>query len=758
VNNRFRLKPLYLLVLQSLAIACVRAEEAPEPAPAPDAPVAAPAPAAPAGKAEVVTTFGRGQTRQVQNISREDLAKVVPGTSPLKTLEKLPGVSFQSADPFGTYEWSARFSIRGFNQNRLGFTLDDVPLGDMSYGLNNGLHIGRAISAENIGRVAVSQGAGSLATASTSNLGGTVQFFTLDPTDKGGITLSQTVGTSNTVRSFARWDSGVSDAGTKAYLSATHQRADKTKGWGPQYQDQINAKVVHTFGGNRLSAFVNTSDRREFDYQDVSPNLVSRLGYDWDNYAPDWQRAVDAAHGIYTGGVTNVDDAYFLGEGLRKDLLMGATLSLALTDNANLKTTLYHHETQGQGHWDEPMAYIGVAGYTNPIAMRSTEYTLNRDGIVANYSLDLDSHAITAGFWGERSLHGLQRVVYPVDGPDDGDRFRTDYIAVKFRQDFNTDTRQFYVADTWDLMPDQFKVSYGFKTPKVHIDATNLVGGRAGGSLSTPNEWLPQFGANYSLTKQDDVFFSMAKNMRAYQPGLDGNFQASQAGFDASLATLKPETSTTFDLGYRFQRNGLQGSVSFYHAAFSDRLLSVSNCTGIAGCPSALVNVGKVGTKGMESAIVWSFAREWAWFNSFTYNDSKYASDYQNGTSTVAAGGKQVVDTPKIMFVSELSYESGAWYARGNVKYTDKRYFTYTNDGQVPDYVVANFAAGYKLGNMGFLKNMNLQLNVTNLFNKQYYSTVGSNGFSASDPDGSGNPTLQTGSPRQIFLTLSAKI
>ena len=71
-----------------------------------------------------------------------------PGTSPLKAIENLPGVNFQSADPYGAYEWSTRITIRGFNQNRLGFTLDGVPLGDMTYGNHNGLHISRAIPSE----------------------------------------------------------------------------------------------------------------------------------------------------------------------------------------------------------------------------------------------------------------------------------------------------------------------------------------------------------------------------------------------------------------------------------------------------------------------------------------------------------------------------------------------------------------------------------------------------------------------------------
>ncbi len=146
-------------------------------------------PRAPATPVQVVEVTGRGQTRQVQNIVRADLAQAVPGTSPLKVLGKLPGVGFQSADAFGAYEWSAHISIRGFSQSQLGSTLDGIPLGDMSYGNNNGLHISRAISSENIGRVEVSQGAGALGTASTSNLFdkkylgsiGTNGFVTSDP-------------------------------------------------------------------------------------------------------------------------------------------------------------------------------------------------------------------------------------------------------------------------------------------------------------------------------------------------------------------------------------------------------------------------------------------------------------------------------------------------------------------------------------------------------------------------------------------------
>ena len=81
---------------------------------------------------EEIIVFGRGETRQIQELNNADLTILTPGTSPLKAIEKLPSVNFQSADPFGNYEWSTRVTIRGFNQNQLGFNLDGIPLGDMS--------------------------------------------------------------------------------------------------------------------------------------------------------------------------------------------------------------------------------------------------------------------------------------------------------------------------------------------------------------------------------------------------------------------------------------------------------------------------------------------------------------------------------------------------------------------------------------------------------------------------------------------------
>ena len=250
--------------------------------------------------ADEIVVFGRGETRQVQELSSKELLILAPGTSPLKAIEKLPSVNFQSADPFGTYEWSSRVSIRGFNQNQLGYTLDGIPLGDSTYGNNNGLHIGRAIISENIGVTRVSQGSGSIGTQATNNLGGTLEFFSLDPNSGTGADVNLTYGSENTLRGFARVNFGEA-GGIRGFVSGVYHNAEKWKGGGDQRNWQINAKAIIPVGEAEFDAYFAYSNRAEQDYQDLSLEMIGRLGYDHDNFFPDYAAAIAAAQGVFHG-------------------------------------------------------------------------------------------------------------------------------------------------------------------------------------------------------------------------------------------------------------------------------------------------------------------------------------------------------------------------------------------------------------------------------------------------------------------------
>jgi iron complex outermembrane receptor protein len=74
----------------------------------------------------------------------------------------------------------------------------------------------------------------------------------------------------------------------------------------------------------------------------------------------------------------------------------------------------------------------------------------------------------------------------------------------------------------------------------------------------------------------------------------------------------------------------------------------------------------------------------------------------------------------------------------------------------VEAYTLLNAGIGYHFGEIGSLKRLTLQADVTNLADKTYYSTIDSNGFTDSDTTGT-TQTLLLGAPRQFFVSLKAQ-
>jgi len=722
-----------------------------------DGPTAAAPDATKTKTLDAVSVIGQGESRQVQRITPRDLKMLPPGTSPLKVLASKPGVHFESADPFGNYEWSTRISLRGFNQNRLGFTLDGIPLGDMSYGNQNGLHISRALIAENLGGAELAEGIGSLGTASTSDLGGTIQFYSSDPTPEPGITVEQGFGSDSAHRTYARLDTGDHN-GFAMSLSGVYTDTDKWKGYGDQEQKQFNAKAVYNWGDSQVGVLLTTSSRDETDYQDMSLALQKHLGWNWDNYAPDWQRAMNAAKGIYTGGVTTVDDAYYDARGLRDDTVASVFGDVAVADGVRLKTTTYYHTDRGQGHWFTPYqaSYPGTPEET-PISIRTTEYGIDRTGITAALTWDLGINHIEGGFWYEDSNHNVSRNYYFITGPVDDTYFLSNPDLRLFKQHYETTTRQFYIQDSIKLLDDRLAIDFGFKAPDSKVKAQSILGGYASGELTAKKNFLPQVGASYQLGGGNELFGSYAKNIAAYQAGITGPLATTQVTYNLFSKGLKPEQSRTFEGGFRHTDDFYQASLALYDVKFDNRLLVISQCAGIVGCPAAYANVGSVTSRGAELAINFKLDPELRWNNSLSYNRSRYDDDYLNGTTLVPTKGKTVVDSPKQLFFSELAWTPGPWDLRLSANYTGKRYYTYTNDASVPSFWLMNAEAAYDFGKLGgVVQGLKLALNVTNLLDKRYFATIGSNGFVANDPTGTFQ-TLLPGSPRAAMLTATVR-
>lgn len=716
-----------------------------------------------------IVVYGRGETRQVQTLDAQDISAAPLGTSALKVLEKLPSVSFQSANALGTNEWSTRIAVRGFNQNQLGFTLDGVPLGDMSYGAFNGLHISRAIASENIGRTSLSQGAGALDTASSSNLGGTLEFYSRKPTDDFGVDLQGSFGSENAWRVFGRIDTGDLGGGTKGYISVSHIDAPKWKGQGKQEAWQINSKLVMPISeAVTATFFLNHSNFKDDDYMDTSPALIAKYGWDWDYIRNDYTTARAIATNLQLGtycanyaGYTQTicgDDTYYDGYGLRKDWLGGLKLEAQLSDAVSLDISPYYHSNEGLGTWWTP--YVPTPGGSS-LSVRSTMYDIERFGVTTALTAKVGDHELKLGGWFETNDYILQRVHFPLAagttssiGPREWPSSPPFLTPFRYFMDINT--TMMFIQDTWQAT-DKLKITAGFKGLQVTIDNTydptsssSLAARDTSGKLKSKDMFLPQVGLNYEFSDSVEGFASYAENMRAFttQP-----FLTNRAGFQAIVNTIKPETSWTVEAGLRFNTGMFTGSIAGYHVKFNNRQLSVQPCAIVVGCASILSNVGSITTNGVEMAGTFKLTPSVSLSGSYAYTDAQYDQDTLSGI-VYATGGKQVVDTPKHLFNAELAYDDGNLFGSVSVNAQSKRYYTYINDNSVAGRTLVNASIGYRFGeDGGALSGLEVQLNGTNLFDKQYIATLGQNGLTFSDPGG----TLQSmlvGAPQQFFVAV----
>ncbi len=720
-----------------------------------------------AGEESAIIVLGRGQTRQVQEIKAKDILLLTPGSSPIRAIEKLPSVNVQAADPFGNYEWSTRVTIRSFNQNQLGFTLDGIPLGDMSYGNHNGLHISRAVSPENISSVRVAQGGGSLGTQSTSSLGGTVETFSLSPVDQFAAQANGTYGSNDTGRGFVRVNLGSAD-GARGFVSYGYATTDKYKGQGSQDQQMINAKLVVPVGSAEIDGWLSWSDRREQDYQDMSLSMLDRLGYGWDNTYPDYARAIlyadignnrgetgapisNAAAGtIYPNSVTNVDDAYFDASGLRQDWIGAIGLKASLGEQVNFALKGYYHHNRGRGLWATP--YVASPNGV-PISVRTTEYEMDRVGLFGSVDVKMGINSITIGGWYENNKFDQARRFYALQSrTQPGLSFR-DYpqnpFATQWEFDFTTETLQYHVQDQLDF--GALKVNLGWKGFRVSNEAVAVIQASFPQGKIKAQDWFqPHAGVVYALNDKAEVFAGFTQSTRAFASATTtGPFSTNQIGFDAIKDTLKPESSSTYELGARYNSNVFNGVIAVYLVNFKNRLLSAASGATIQGNPSVLQNVGAVRAVGFEAVGDLKLGGGFGLFASYSYTDSTYRDDVFNrsGTLLAAIKDKTVVDSPKHLIRGELSYDNGPIFGRIGANYMSERFFTFTNDKSVPGRAIVDATLGYRLNDK-----VEIQLNATNLFDLEYVSTVGSGGFANSGD----RQTLLVGAPQQFFVSLKA--
>jgi outer membrane receptor protein involved in Fe transport len=722
-----------------------------------------PATAAAEDTGDIVVT---GQTtRSVTQLSGTEIQKIMPGMAPIRAIQTLPGVSFTNADPWGNNEQNTQIFVHGFSTSQLGYTFDDVPLGDQALGNFNGLSPQRAVISENVGRVTLATGAAGLGTASASNLGGAIDAYSSDPAQSFGIRANQTVGSYGTSRTFGRIDTGDIGGGNALSISGIRHRQRAWDFDGVQSGYQANVKFVHEDTTGKLTLYFAYSDKTEPNEDGTirSPTTVYQP-YTRPFLYPDFQAAlayVSPAGAPPAADGQNYRNYYSVQH--RTDYLTYAKYAWQISDKVSWSNQAYYHHDAGNHYIAGPLVLPGLAAIFNlyfpgqnakvvtgnsGYVTRETEYEIDRYGFLSSWNVELGDHTVQLGAWYENNAWSQTRRWHALDvnNPSTPYQILKNPLLTQFVNETSYDIVQYYLQDKWQITP-TFVVEGGFKSSHQWARGSAPVQPRLGsingttvmpsGKIYSRKWFLPQIGLKWDVTSSEQIFANAQQNLRQFATGggLSPWTLGSQAAFDLFRSEVRPETAWTYDIGLRTRRSldwgpitGIEGQINYYHVDFSDRLLTVNSVPGLstAGGATILRNVGDVTTDGVDAALTVRFGQTFSLYNALSYNRSIYQDDYQTGTTIIRTAGKKVPGSPTWMNKTVATLNVAGFNIQAIGDYLGKRYATFTNDQSVDSTFMVSARIGFDvpLPSSLFLKKANVSLNVTNITQERGASSV----------------------------------
>lgn len=291
-----------------------------------------------------------------------------------------------------------------------------------------------------------------------------------------------------------------------------------------------------------------------------------------------------------------------------------------------------------------------------------------------------------------------------------------------------TKTAALYAFDTLTLNP-QWKVSAGLRWEHYTTDFKgNRVAPPAGQGPASYTElddsgdllsW--KLGLLYKPAENGSIYLAYATSSNP--PG-GSNFQLSDSLTNANSAAnnpaLDPQEATTIELGTKWDlmdnRLALTGAI--YRTEIENEVV-IDSTSGLAA------QVGKKRVQGAELGLQGQITSNWSAMAGLAYTETEVI----RGASTQA--GAVLPFTPKWAFTSWTSYRlpmgltvaGGARYEGSKVRQINNNYTPSTGIFKTEPYWVFDAMAAYDL-----TKNVTLQLNVYNLFDKEYVATVNSGG------------------------------
>ncbi|GBQ59962.1 TonB-dependent receptor [Komagataeibacter swingsii DSM 16373] len=688
----------------------------------------------------------------------------------------MPGANVATSDAFGMSN-QVTMSVRGLNQQEIGFLVDGTPQNDTNSGT---IFPSQLVDAENLQSASLSQGSSAIDTPVFVDLGGMVNYQTIDPDHKFGGYASAMFGTWNSKKEFIRVNTGdIGHTGIRGWMSFSNFHDQHFTGPGTDNRLHVDAKFLKEWGdGNRVAAVFTWA------YQDISNyyeptlqqwNQTGRSNYYsptfvangspaanaqyWQLYRNPWEdiniglpSTFRLAHNI----TANVEPYFWHGSG---GGLSGTTLPT---------NSVYWGTSQVENASSLPNAVNGVA----PVAQRYLNSPY-RAGFVDKINITNGINKLTVGSWYEYDdfSNWVDYTPITTSGLPENGRGLAPAVMMSNghplrSEDYNimTQVNGLFLTDRVSLLHDRLQISAGIKAMMVDRVGTSHIPGTTYRMHANSFQPLPRLGIHYTIDNRNQVFFNATTGFR---PPLGESFFSSYSPATGAQTALgagqqKDEYSIEEELGYRYQGRRIVGSVTLFNYNFTNR--QVATQTYVGNLPvSTTINEGGQTTRGVDmeigSAPIWHFSP----YASFEYLHATLDNNFRVGNDYLPTKGKTAVESPHYQVSLGLTYDDGRIFGNFNLKYMSGQYATFMNDEKMPAQVHSDMTIGAYLPSVGFLKKPKFQLNFINLWDSHYLSgiaavlpnanaTRGMNGTSIAS---AGSPTYYIASGFTVAAQLS---
>ncbi|MCI2244534.1 TonB-dependent receptor [Xanthomonas sp. PPL568] len=721
--------------------------------------------------AAVAPTQVVGPNRYVINAG--DMDADVAGSNGLARLKTVPGASYTATDGLGLDVSATSLFVRGFRMNEMGVTFEGVPLNDSGFLSLTGTSVVNVGVPDAIGSITVSPGAAPVSVFSSSANGGALEYRLGEPKESPSLRLKQGVGSDATRVTTVSAQSGqLGDTGPKVQVDLQRLGADKYQGGGTQRFLRGDLKATQDVAWGTFTVFLSASHAAMWGYNNLSFDMLDKLGWHADSVYPDYAKAyavalpqnAGASCGAYSCGALAGLLPYDTGQ-VTDDRIASLAHDFRISDALSGRVQLYSAHSRTHATLSDPTTPSPNGA---PLSEQVQAPHLQRSGGLLSLTYLLGRHTLSAGLWDERSTADAatfwytepllgQGVPLRTIGPWDtyGPAFKTDNAS-----QWTTRARQAYVHDDIALS-DTLVLGVGAKA----VDFRTSGGGvgdapdrPASGTLRARRAFLPHLSLFWSPTAQTDGFIDLGSTMNGFRVAQRGNigYTASawtvpdQAMFDRLARHLQPEQDWNLTVGgtHRLDRATITADV--FYGDIRHRLLSAAVGTQFAQVNTVQV-MPRMHTFGADLGATVDLTPHLQFYQGVALARSVYDRDVVVDGSVYPIQGKAQPGYPQLSLVSDLSAHLRHWRLGATSTEYLHQPFTYENDLRVPAFWQVNAYTAYTLGVDSRLPGLELRLDVSNLLDRHNIGTANIAGSAfAGDYQ-----TLQRSAPRQLLFSTS---